>query len=42
MVYLLYVTFDEEIDYEYPFRKKENKKEKWGLISLFYFKNTLR
>jgi spore germination protein Q len=28
MVYLLYVTFDEEIDYEYPFRKKENKKEK--------------
>lgn len=25
MVYLLYVTFDEQIEYEYPFRKKDSK-----------------
>jgi spore germination protein Q len=28
MVYLLYVTFDEDIDYEYPFRNKSATKEK--------------
>lgn len=25
MVYLSYITFDEKIEYEYPYRKKENE-----------------
>ena len=25
MVYLSYITFDERIEYDYPYRKKENE-----------------